>query len=141
MGGGGADRYRVENPPAKELVPEDKPGIGPGTGGGAGKDAGTGAGYVAGAGIGTRPDGVAPGTLRAKPGDVIGAGVGSGIGTRSPGGGRGTGEELPGTGGSGKDTAAEAGSDLEAARALAQETAAGASRPKPGNSLAISPVC
>ncbi len=102
-GGGGRSILSVENPLAKELIPEDKPGAGPGTGGGAGKSGGTGVGFVQGAGIGTRPDGrVALGTLRAKPGDGIGAGVGSGIGTRSPGGGRGTGSELPGTGGTGE---------------------------------------
>lgn len=101
-GGGGRSILSVNNPLAKEAVPDEKPGIGPGTGGGSGAGGGGGVGYARGKGVGTDPDGkVALGTLRKKPGAGIGAGSGDGIGTRSPGGGRGTGAELPGTGGTG----------------------------------------
>lgn len=101
-GGGGASILSVENPLAKEAIPEDKPGLGAGLGGGQGLGADKGVGVGRGAGIGTRLDGtVALGTLHAKPGVGIGAGVGKNIGTRPPGGGKGTGSELPGTGGTG----------------------------------------
>jgi Mg-chelatase subunit ChlD len=101
-GGGGQSVLSVENPLARDAVPEDRPGLGPGLRGGQGAGAGGGVGFGRGAGIGTRPDGrQALATLRAKPGPGIGAGEGSGIGTKPPGGGRGTGAELPGTGGSG----------------------------------------
>jgi hypothetical protein len=101
-GGGGRSILSVENPLAKDAIPEDKPGLGPGGGGGQGHGSGGGVGEVRDRGIGTRLDGkVALGTLRAKPGIGIGAGKGDGIGTNPPGGGKGTGSELPGTGGSG----------------------------------------
>lgn len=101
-GGGGNSILSVDNPLAKEAVPEDKPGLGPGTGGGAGTGAGGGAGFRTGRGIGTRRDGRdALATLNSKPGNGIGAGEGSNIGTRAPGGGKGTGAEMPGTGGEG----------------------------------------
>ena len=101
-GGGGRSILSVENPLAKEAIPDDTPGMGPGLGGGAGIGKGGGYGAARGNGIGTRLDGrVALGTLRAKPGPGIGAGAGAGIGTRAPGGGRGTGADLPGTGGAG----------------------------------------
>jgi hypothetical protein len=101
-GGGGKSILSVDNPLAKEAIPEDKPGLGPGLGGGQGLGGGGGVGVGRGEGIGTRLDGkVALATLRSKPGPGIGAGKGSGIGTRPPGGGKGTGAELPGTGGTG----------------------------------------
>jgi uncharacterized protein YegL len=101
-GGGGRSILSVENPLAKDSIPEEKPGLGPGLAGGQGAGAGGGVGYSRDRGIGTRLDGmVALGTLKSKPGDGIGAGVGHNIGTRPPGGGKGTGSELPGTGGSG----------------------------------------
>lgn len=101
-GGGGASILSVENPLAKEAVPEEKPGVGPGLGGGEGIGAGGGVGFGRGRGIGTRPDGKdALATLKSKPGSGIGAGQGNKIGTNPPGGGKGTGSELPGTGGEG----------------------------------------
>jgi hypothetical protein len=101
-GGGGKSILSVENPLAKEAVPEEKPGLGPGLGAGEGIGNGGGVGYGRGQGIGTRLDGKeALATLHAKPGVGIGAGVGKGIGTKPPGGGHGTGAELPGTGGTG----------------------------------------
>ena len=102
-GGGGNAILSVENPLAKEAIPESKPGIGSGTGGGAGTGQGGGAGFRAGRGIGTRRDGQAAlATLNSKPGNGIGAGEGSNIGTKAPGGGKGTGAEMPGTGGEGE---------------------------------------
>lgn len=101
-GGGGKEFFSVENPLAKDAVPDERPGLGPGTGGAAGAGAGGGVGYSRGQGIGTRLDGgPALATLRAKPGNGIGAGKGDKIGTNPPGGGKGTGAELPGTGGTG----------------------------------------
>lgn len=101
-GGGGNSILSVENPLARDAVPEDKPGIGPGLGGGEGVGAGGGVGFSRGRGIGTRPDGKdALATLKSKPGSGIGAGEGNRIGTNPPGGGTGTGSELPGTGGEG----------------------------------------
>ncbi|MFN3652639.1 MAG: VWA domain-containing protein [Armatimonadota bacterium] len=101
-GGGGRSILSVSNPLAKEVVPDERPGLGPGLGGGAGAGAGGGAGYGRGKGIGTSLDGQhALATLRRKPGPGIGGGEGRGIGTRPPGGGRGAGAELPGTGGTG----------------------------------------
>lgn len=101
-GGGGSAILSVENPLAKEAIPEDKPGLGPGTGGGAGTGAGGGAGFRTGKGIGTRREGRdALATLNSKAGNGIGAGTGSNIGTNTPGGGKGTGAEQPGTGGEG----------------------------------------
>ncbi len=101
-GGGGKSVLSIENPLAKDAVPEEKPGLGPGLGGGQGAGAGQGVGYARDKGIGTRLDGKqALATLRSKPGEGIGASEGRGIGTKPPGGGKGTGAELPGTGGSG----------------------------------------
>lgn len=101
-GGGGRSILGVEDPLAKDAVPEDKPGIGPGPGGGQGLGAGSGVGAARGAGIGTRPGaGNTLSSLRSKPGTGIGAGTGNKIGTNAPGGGHGTGAELPGTGGTG----------------------------------------
>lgn len=101
-GGGGKSILSVENPLAKDAVPDEKPGLGPGSGGAAGAGQGGGVGYARGQGIGTRLDGGPPlATLRAKPGIGIGAGKGDKIGTNPPGGGKGTGAELPGTGGTG----------------------------------------
>lgn len=101
-GGGGRSILSVENPLAKDAIPEEKPGLGPGLGGGQGAGAGGGAGYSRSRGIGTRLDGKeALATLKSKPGEGIGAGEGRGIGTKPPGGGKGTGAELPGTGGTG----------------------------------------
>ena len=101
-GGGGNSILSVENPLAKEAVPEDKPGLGPGTGGGAGTGAGGGAGFRAGKGIGTHREGRdALASLSTKSGNGIGAGKGSNIGTNAPGGGKDTGAEQPGTGGEG----------------------------------------
>ena len=102
-GGGGNAILSVENPLAKEAIPESKPGIGSGVGGGAGTGQGGGAGFQRGRGIGTRRDGQAAlATLNSKPGNGIGAGEGSNIGTKAPGGGKGTGAETPGTGGEGE---------------------------------------
>lgn len=101
-GGGGSAILSVENPLAKEAIPEDKPGLEPGTGGGIGSGAGGGVGFRAGKGIGTRREGRdALATLSSKSGSGIGAGTGSNIGTNAPGGGKGTGAEQPGTGGEG----------------------------------------
>ena len=101
-GGGGASILSVENPLAKEAIPEERPGAGPGGGGGQGAGVAGGVGYGRGQGIGTRLDGKeALATLHSKPGIGIGAGVGDKIGTRAPGGGKGAGSELPGTGGTG----------------------------------------
>jgi hypothetical protein len=101
-GGGGLNFLAVQNPLAKDAVPDDRPGLGPGKGGAAGAGAGGGVGYARDKGIGTRLDGgPALATLRAKPGIGIGAGKGDKIGTNPPGGGKGTGAELPGTGGTG----------------------------------------
>lgn len=101
-GGGGNSILSVENPLAKDAVPEERPGLGPGGGGGQGAGVAGGVGYGRGRGIGTRLDGKdAIATLHSKPGIGIGAGVGDKIGTHPPGGGKGTGAELPGTGGTG----------------------------------------
>ncbi len=100
-GGGGRMTLSVNNDLAKELVPDDKPGLGPGAGGGAGTGRGGGVGFRNRSGIGTDENSkVAVGTLRPGKGVGIGDGKGDGIG-RPAGGGRGTGAELPGTGGSG----------------------------------------
>ena len=91
-GGGGSAILSVNNPLAKEVIPEDKPGLGPGTGGAAGIGSGGGIGFRAGKGIGTRREGRdALATLNSKPGKGIGAGQGSNIGTNAPGGGKGSG--------------------------------------------------
>jgi hypothetical protein len=101
-GGGGRSLLSVENPLAKETVPDEKPGLGPGVGRGEGAGGQGGVGYGRGRGIGTRLDGTdALATLRRKPGAGIGAAQGDKIGTRPPGGGKGSGAELPGTGGAG----------------------------------------
>ncbi len=101
-GGGGRTLLSVTNPLARDLVSDEKAGLGPGVGGGAGLGAAGGVGSGRGAGVGTNPAGrLAISTLRAKPGSGLGAGSGSGIGTAPPGGGRGTGADLPGTGGTG----------------------------------------
>lgn len=112
-GGGGKSILSVDNPLAKEAVPEDKPGIGAGTGGGAGTGSGGGAGFRQGKGIGTRGDGRdALATLNSKPGNGIGAGQGNKTGTQAPGGGKGTGAETPGTGGDGAGYGRGRGIDL-----------------------------
>jgi len=99
-GGGGNSILSVENPLAKESVPEEKPGAGPGVGGNLGAGAGGGVGFAKGKGIGTNPNGkVAVGSLSNAVGSGNGNAKGSGAGTRAPGGGHGTGAELPGTGG------------------------------------------
>jgi hypothetical protein len=101
-GGGGRSILAVENPLAKDAIPEERPGIGAGLGGGQGLGAGGGVGFSKNKGIGTRLDGKeALAALRTKPGNGIGASQGSGIGITPPGGGKGTGSELPGTGGTG----------------------------------------
>jgi len=101
-GGGGNSILSVENPLAKDAVPDEKPGLGPGRAGGQGIGAGGGVGTASDKGIGTGLTGVdALATLKSKPGSGIGAGAGSGLGTKPPGRGKGTGAELPGTGGSG----------------------------------------
>lgn len=101
-GGGGSSILSVENPLAKEAIPEERPGAGPGGGGGQGAGVNRGVGYGRGFGIGTRLDAKeALSTLRSKPGIGIGAAVGDRIGTNPPGGGKGTGSELPGSGGTG----------------------------------------
>src|SRR6185369_8049324 len=56
-GGGGKSILSVENPLAKELIPEEKPGVGPGLGGNQGQGAGGGVGVGRELGIGTRLDG------------------------------------------------------------------------------------
>ena len=111
-GGGGNSILSVDNPLAKEAIPEDKPGIGSGTGGGAGTGSGGGAGFRAGRGIGTRRTGPDLATLNAKAGSGIGGAEGGGIGTRAPGGGKGTGAETPGTGGEGAGYGKGKGSDI-----------------------------
>ena len=99
-GGGGASILSVENPLAKQSVPEDKPGAGPGTGGNLGAGSGGGVGFASGKGIGTNPNGRLPvASLSNASGSGNGNARGSGAGTRAPGGGHGTGSELPGTGG------------------------------------------
>ena len=99
-GGGGNSILSVENPLAKESVPEEKPGAGPGVGGNLGAGAGGGVGFAKGKGIGTNPNGkVAVGSLSNAVGKGNGNASGDGAGTRAPGGGHGTGAELPGTGG------------------------------------------
>ena len=99
-GGGGASILSVENPLAKQSIPEDKPGAGPGTGGNLGAGSGGGVGFARGKGIGTNPNGkVAVGSFSNAAGNGNGNSKGSGAGTRAPGGGHGTGSELPGTGG------------------------------------------
>lgn len=111
-GGGGNSILSVDNPLAKEAVPEDKPGLGPGLGGGAGTGSGGGAGFRAGRGIGTHRTGLDLATLNAKPGNGIGGAEGGGIGTRAPGGGKGTGAEMPGTGGEGAGYGIGKGNDI-----------------------------
>ncbi len=99
-GGGGNSILSVNNPLAKELIAEDKPGAGPGSGGNVGAGSGGGVGFGHGKGIGTNPNGkVAVGSFSNQSGQGIGNAAGSGTGTRAPGGGHGTGSELPGTGG------------------------------------------
>ena len=99
-GGGGNSILSVENPLAKQSVPEEKPGAGPGVGGNLGAGSGGGVGFARGKGIGTNPNGkVAVGSLSNQSGQGNGNAAGNGAGTRAPGGGRGTGSELPGTGG------------------------------------------
>jgi hypothetical protein len=101
-GGGGRSILSINNPLAKDAIPEEKPGLGPGLGGGQGSGMKSGVGTARGEGIGTRLDGKnALATLRSKPGLGVGAGQGSGIGTRPPSGGKGTGAETPGMGGEG----------------------------------------
>ena len=98
-GGGGRSELSVENPLAKSLEPQDKPGLGPGTGGGAGLGSGGGAGQNRGKGIGTNPSGKVPlASLRKKDGLGIGDGVSSGLGARPSGTDRGVGAETQGTG-------------------------------------------
>ncbi len=101
-GGGGKSTLTVDNPLAKDAVPEDRPGLGSGRRGGEGTGTGGGIGGLAGRGVGINPNGkVALGTLgKTKPGAGVGAGVGDGTGTNPPKG-SGTGSELPGTGGEG----------------------------------------
>ncbi len=112
-GGGGASILSVENPLAKEVIPEDKPGLNSGTGGNAGTGSGGGIGFRIGKGNGTRANGLnALATLNSKPGNGIGAGEGSGQGTKAPGGGKGTGAETPGTGGEGTGYGKGAGIDI-----------------------------
>lgn len=99
-GGGGNSILSVENPLAKNSVPEEKPGAGPGVGGNLGGGAGGGVGFSRGKGIGTNPNGkVAIGSFSTAAGSGNGNAAGDGAGTRAPGGGHGTGAELPGTGG------------------------------------------
>ncbi len=99
-GGGGNSILSVENPLAKQSVPEDKPGAGPGLGGNVGAGSGGGVGFAKGKGIGVNPNGkVAVGSFSNAAGQGNGNASGSGSGTRPPGGGHGTGSELPGTGG------------------------------------------
>ncbi|MCW3098696.1 MAG: Vault protein inter-alpha-trypsin domain protein [Chthonomonadaceae bacterium] len=99
-GGGGNSILSVENPLAKQSVPEEKPGAGPGIGGNLGAGSGGGVGFAKGKGIGTNPNGkVAVGSLSNAAGQGNGNASGNGTGTRAPGGGHGTGAELPGTGG------------------------------------------
>lgn len=99
-GGGGNSILSVENPLARQSVPEEKPGAGPGIGGNLGAGSGGGVGFARGRGIGTNPNGkVAVGSLSNAAGNGNGNASGSGAGTRAPGGGHGTGSELPGTGG------------------------------------------
>lgn len=101
-GGGGRSILSVDNPLAKDAIPEEKPGVGVGLEGGQGSGAKGGIGTARGQGIGTRLDGKsALATLRAKPGAGVGLGQGNGIGTRPPSGGKGTGAETPGIGGDG----------------------------------------
>ncbi len=101
-GGGGRHIMSVENPLAKDTIPEERPGLGPGVGSGEGNGRSGGVGSGRGKGIGTNLNGkLAVASLRSKPGAGIGAGEGNKIGTRPPGGGHGTGSELPGTGGDG----------------------------------------
>jgi hypothetical protein len=101
-GGGGASILSINNPLAKEVIAEDKPGAGPGTGGDVGAGTGGGVGFSRGKGIGTNPNGRLPvASLSNATGSGNGNSKGSGAGTRPPGGGRGTGSELPGTGGEG----------------------------------------
>ena len=92
----------MDNPLAKDAVPEDKPGLGPGRGGGEGTGRSGGIGGAIGRGVGVNPNGkVALGTLgKTKPGNGIGAATGDGTGTNPPKG-NGTGLETPGVGGEG----------------------------------------
>ena len=101
-GGGGKSILSVENPLAKEAIPDDRPGLGSGRRGGQGTGINGGIGSAVGRGIGTNPDGkVTLSTLsKTKPGAGIGASVGEGVGTNPPKG-SGTGSETPGTGGEG----------------------------------------
>ena len=101
-GGGGASILSVNNPLAKDVIAEDKPGVGSGIGGNAGTGAGGGVGFTRGKGIGTNPSGRLPmASLSTASGRGIGNSRGSGTGTRPPGGGHGTGSDLPGAGGEG----------------------------------------
>jgi hypothetical protein len=101
-GGGGASILSVNNPLAKDVIAEDKPGAGPGTGGNAGTGTGGGIGFARSKGIGTNLSGRLPIASLSK---AIGAGngnsSGNGTGTRPPGGGHGLGSDLPGAGGEG----------------------------------------
>ena len=101
-GGGGASILSVNNPLAKDVVAEDKPGAGPGRGGNVGSGTGSGVGFARGKGIGSNPNGRLPiASLSNAAGSGNGNSRGGGTGTRPPGGGRGTGSDLPGTGGEG----------------------------------------
>ncbi len=101
-GGGGSSILTVNNPLAKDIIAEDKPGAGPGTGGNEGTGRGGGIGFSRNKGIGTNPNGRLPiASLSNASGNGNGNSRGSGGGTRPPGGGRGTGADLPGTGGEG----------------------------------------
>ena len=101
-GGGGASILSVNNPLAKDVIAEDKPGAGPGSGGNVGTGTGGGVGFARGKGIGTSPSGRLPlASLSNATGSGNGNSRGSGAGTRPPGGGHGTGSDLPGTGGEG----------------------------------------
>lgn len=112
-GGGGNSILSVENPLAKEAIPEDKPGLNSGTGGGAGTGGGGGIGSRIGRSNGTRQNGLDRiASLNSKPGNGLGAASGSGQGTKAPGGGKGTGAETPGTGGEGAGYGKGAGIDI-----------------------------
>ncbi|HLK55985.1 MAG TPA: VWA domain-containing protein [Chthonomonadaceae bacterium] len=100
-GGGGASILSVENPLAKEALPEARPGAGPGRGGNEGAGSGGGVGYTSGEGVGVSPTGSTKRSFRPVAGNGLGNGSGDKMGTHPPGGGNGTGAELPGNGGKG----------------------------------------
>ena len=108
IGGGGGNSIlsvRNEANPLGDTVPDEKPGAGSGSSGGRGNGAGGGLGSSRGKGVGITDSGSSViGSIRRRNGAGVGDSIASseGVGTRAPRGSRNSGEEQPGTGGTGQ---------------------------------------